>query len=91
MAITKEYRRSRIKKRIRKVVTGTPDSPRLSVFRSNTQIYVQLIDDSIGKTLLAASSKQAEIASQKVNKIENNRFKSFFTAVKNVNQQQKRK
>ncbi len=70
MAITKAYRRSRIKKRIRKIVTGTADGPRLSVFRSNTQIYVQLIDDSIGKTLLAASSKQAEIASQKVNKIE---------------------
>jgi large subunit ribosomal protein L18 len=70
MAITKEYRRSRIKKRIRKVVTGTTDSPRLSVFRSNSQIYAQLIDDSTGKTLLAASSKQAEIAAQKVNKTE---------------------
>jgi large subunit ribosomal protein L18 len=70
MAITKEYRRSRIKKRIRKVVTGTTESPRLSVFRSNSQIYAQLIDDSTGKTLLAASSKQAEIAAQKVNKTE---------------------
>lgn len=70
MAITKEFRRSRIKKRIRKVVTGTPENPRLSVFRSNKQIYAQLIDDSTGRTLAAASSSEKDIASQKVPKIE---------------------
>jgi len=70
MALTKEARRERIKKRIRKVVTGDTQSPRLSVFRSNKQIYAQLIDDSTGKTIVAASSKVKEIAEQKVNKTE---------------------
>ena len=54
--ITKEFRRNRIKKRIRKVVTGDAQSPRLTVFRSNKGIYVQLIDDVTGKTLVAAGS-----------------------------------
>lgn len=62
----KEYRRTRIKMRIRKIIRGTEQRPRLSVFRSNTNIYVQLIDDLNGKTLLAASSKEAEIAQAKV-------------------------
>jgi large subunit ribosomal protein L18 len=70
MAITKEFRRERIKKRIRKVVTGTATSPRLSVFRSNKAIYVQLIDDSSGHTLLSASSTETSISSQKGTKIE---------------------
>jgi large subunit ribosomal protein L18 len=70
MAITKEYRRSRIKKRIRKVVSGDASAPRMSVFRSNSEIYVQLIDDLNGHTLAAASSAEADIAKQKVTKIE---------------------
>ncbi len=70
MAITKEYRRSRIKKRIRKVVSGDSSAPRMSVFRSNSEIYVQLIDDLQGHTLAAASSAETEIANQKVTKIE---------------------
>ncbi len=70
MAITREYRRNRIKQRIRKVVSGDAQSPRLSVFRSNKGIYVQLIDDNAGKTLLAASSSEKGIADAKVNKIE---------------------
>jgi large subunit ribosomal protein L18 len=70
MAITKEYRRSRIKKRIRKVVSGNANAPRMSVFRSNSEIYVQLIDDLNGHTLAAASSAEADIAKQKVTKIE---------------------
>jgi large subunit ribosomal protein L18 len=74
MALTKEARRERIKKRIRKVVTGDAQNPRLSVFRSNKQIYAQLIDDTTGKTLVAASSKVKEIADQKVNKIEQARL-----------------
>ncbi len=65
----KEYRRQRIKMRIRKIVRGTEQRPRLSVFRSNTNIYVQLIDDLNGKTLLAASSKEPEIAQSKVSGI----------------------
>jgi large subunit ribosomal protein L18 len=70
MAITKEFRRARIKNRIRKIVTGTAERPRLSVFRSNKQITVQLIDDTKGVTLLAASSLDKELAEQKVNKID---------------------
>jgi len=70
MAITKEYRRSRIKKRIRKVVSGNASAPRMSVFRSNSEIYVQLIDYLNGHTLAAASSAEADIAKQKVTKIE---------------------
>lgn len=66
----KEFRRFRIKKRVRKIVLGTPDRPRMSVFRSNKEIYVQLIDDLNGKTLTAASSQTEEIESQKVPKIE---------------------
>ncbi len=70
MAITREFRRNRIKQRIRKVVSGDAQSPRLSVFRSNKGIYVQLIDDNSGKTLLAASSSEKGIADAKVTKIE---------------------
>lgn len=70
MAITKAFRRARIKKRIRKVVEGTTLAPRMSVFRSNKQIYVQLVDDLSGKTLVSSSSREKELASQKVTKIE---------------------
>jgi large subunit ribosomal protein L18 len=70
MAITKEFRRNRIKKRIRKVVSGDETAPRLSVFRSNKSIYAQLIDDDKGVTLLSASSSEPEIAKQKGTKIE---------------------
>ncbi len=70
MAVTKEFRRNRIKQRIRKVVHGEANSPRLSVFRSNKGIYVQLIDDVTGKTLVAASSTDKGIADVKGNKID---------------------
>ena len=70
MALTKIERRYRIKKRIRKVISGTAEKPRMSVFRSNTQIYVQFIDDKTGTTLVSASSRCKEIAEQKVNKTE---------------------
>ena len=53
---TKEDRRDRIKFRIRKKMAGTPDKPRLSVFRSVSHIYVQVIDDLAGTTLASASS-----------------------------------
>lgn len=70
MTNVKEFRRSRIKQRIRKVVTGDNQRPRLSVFRSNKGIYVQVIDDLSGKTLAAASSSDKSIATAKVNKVE---------------------
>lgn len=58
MGLTKLERRQRIKRRIRKIISGTANKPRLSVFRSNKEIYVQLIDDVTGKTLLTTSSRE---------------------------------
>ena len=58
--ISKIQRRNKIKTRIRGKVSGTAARPRMSVFRSNKQIYVQLIDDLGGKTLASASSKGIE-------------------------------
>ena len=70
MALTKAGRRQRIKYRIRKKLSGSGARPRMTVYRSNKQIYVQLVDDVTGTTLASASSKEKEIASQKVNKID---------------------
>lgn len=74
MATTKLLRRQKIRYNIRKKVAGTAQKPRLSVFRSNTDIYVQLIDDVNGVTLAAASSKQKDIAAQKVTRIEKSKL-----------------
>ena len=57
-------RRERIKKGIRKRITGSPERPRLSVFRSNKGIYAQIIDDNDGKTLVAASSLENDFSSK---------------------------
>lgn len=57
MALTKTARRSRIRYRVRKVVSGTAERPRLSIYRSNKDIYAQVIDDVAGVTLCAASSR----------------------------------
>ena len=62
MALTKLERRTRIRMRIRKKISGTDEKPRLAVFRSNKQIYVQLVDDLKGVTLLSACSREKEIA-----------------------------
>ena len=61
MSLTKPERRQRIRFRIRKTISGTAANPRLSVFRSNKEIYAQLIDDVNGVTILAASSREKEI------------------------------
>ena len=61
MALSKLKRRIRIKHRIRKVVFGTASRPRLSVFRSNKEIYAQLVDDNTGNTIAAISSRDKEI------------------------------
>jgi large subunit ribosomal protein L18 len=66
----KEQRRNSIRNRIRKIVSGTAQRPRMSVYRSNKQIYVQLIDDEAGKTLLGVSSRDESIADKNVPKIE---------------------
>jgi large subunit ribosomal protein L18 len=64
MGLTKLERRLRIKKRVRKHVSGTDTKPRLSVFRSNRQIYVQAIDDLHGTTIASASSKEKEVTAR---------------------------
>ncbi|HEY1031451.1 MAG TPA: 50S ribosomal protein L18 [Flavipsychrobacter sp.] len=66
----KVIRRQKLRWRIRAKVVGTSQKPRLSVFRSNKDIYAQLIDDATGTTLAAASSRQKDIAAQKVTKSE---------------------
>jgi large subunit ribosomal protein L18 len=68
MALTKQERRYRIKMRIRKIVSGTVEKPRLSVFRSNKQIYAQLINDVTGTTLLAVSSLDKGVSATEGNK-----------------------
>ena len=70
MALTKNERRIRIKNRIRKVVSGTTERPRLSVFRSNKEIYAQIVDDVTGKTIAAASSRDKDISKEKGTKTE---------------------
>ena len=62
MASKEQSRRARVKARIRNVVFGDASAPRLTVFRSNKQIYVQLIDDLTGNTIAAASSRSKEKA-----------------------------
>lgn len=63
MSFTKIEKRQRIRYRVRKKIRGSGDRPRLSVFRSNKEIYCQLIDDLTGKTLAAASSSEKELQS----------------------------
>ncbi|MFH1321591.1 MAG: 50S ribosomal protein L18 [Bacteroidota bacterium] len=68
-SIRKKHRRERIKYRIRKTISGTAERPRLTVFKSNKQIYAQLIDDLVGHTLIATSSRDDKSA-QNIPKIE---------------------
>lgn len=61
----KGLRRIKIKKRIRSRLSGNSGRPRLSVFRSNNEIYAQLIDDASGKTILASSSSEKSLSKEK--------------------------
>jgi large subunit ribosomal protein L18 len=61
MALSRSKRRLRIKRRIRKTVSGTAEQPRLSVFRSNKEIYAQLVNDVDGVTIAAAGSTQKDV------------------------------
>jgi len=71
MSTVKESRRFRIHKRIRKSVTGTAERPRLSVFRSNTDVYAQLIDDVSGLTLASYSS--LKLKAEKLPKVDSSK------------------
>lgn len=70
----KLIKRQKIRYRIRTKVSGTATKPRLAVFRSNAEIYVQMIDDTNGVTLAAASSKEKAIAAQKITKVEKSKL-----------------
>jgi len=70
MKLSKQDRRQRLRFRIRKTVSGTVQRPRLAVFRSNKEIYAQLIDDVSGKTITEASSRDKDIDASKANKVE---------------------
>lgn len=71
---SKVVRRQRIRYSIRKKVAGTPEKPRLSVFRSNAEIYIQLIDDVNGKTIASASTNDKDIKAQKGTKVEKSKL-----------------
>lgn len=70
----KLIKRQKIRYRIRKKVAGTTTKPRLSVFRSNAEIYAQLIDDTTGQTIAAASSREKDIAAQTAPKVEKSKM-----------------
>lgn len=74
--------RVKIKYRIRKKISGVSAKPRLSVFRSNGDIYAQLIDDANGVTLAAASSRQKDILAQKAPKTEKSKLVGAAIATK---------
>ncbi len=83
MAGNKTNRRERIKKGIRKNLTGSVERPRLSVFRSNKGIYAQLIDDTTGKTIVSASSISKDFAGSG-NKVEQSKAVGKLVAEKAV-------
>jgi len=74
MSNNKSSARQKIRYRIRKKISGTSSIPRLTVFRSNSDIYAQLIDDNNGTTIAAASSRQKDITAQKAPKIEKSKM-----------------
>ncbi|MFY8003731.1 MAG: 50S ribosomal protein L18 [Chitinophagaceae bacterium] len=80
--LSKLNQRQKIRYRIRKKVAGTNTKPRLSVFRSNAEIYVQLIDDDAAVTLASASSRDKDIAAQKVTKTEKSKLVGAAIALK---------
>jgi len=71
---SKTIRRQKIRYAVRKKVAGVAEKPRLSVFRSNSDIYVQLIDDVTGQTIAAASSRDKDIKAQKVTRLESSKL-----------------
>ena len=84
MAVSKQDRRTKIKMKLRKTIKGTTQAPRLSVYRSNSEIYAQLVDDKGGKTLLAVGSVEKSISSAKTTKIEKAKLVGKLIAEKAV-------
>ena len=85
---TKEKRQKRIRrhKRVRAVVRGTTERPRLSVFRSNTHIYAQLIDDSKGITLLSASDAKEKAGKKTIRQPADKKIDAAFKAGESLGQ-----
>ncbi len=79
---TKLEQRQKVRYRIRKKLNGVATKPRLSVFRSNTDIYVQLIDDVNGHTLVSSSSRDKDIQVQKGTKTDKSKLVGMAVAVK---------
>jgi large subunit ribosomal protein L18 len=84
MSNNKSSARQKIRYRIRKKISGTSAIPRLTVYRSNSDIYAQLIDDNNGTTIAAASSRQKDITAQKAPKIEKSKMVGEAIAKKAV-------
>ena len=82
MRLTKTQRRERIRKRIRKIISGSSLEPRLAVFRSNKEIYAQLIDDQNGTTLATASSREKDISGS--SRIENSAMVGKLIAERSI-------
>lgn len=83
-AKVKTARRQRIRFNIRRNISGTSLKPRLSIFRSNADIYAQLIDDVSGTTLAAASTRDKDIKAQKITKTEKSKLVGAAVARKAV-------
>ena len=84
ITMDKLIKRQKIRYRIRAKVAGTATKPRLAIFRSNAEIYAQLIDDTNGTTLAAASSREKDIVAQKVPKVEKSKLVGAAVALKAV-------
>ena len=82
MKESKRDKRKKIRYRIRKTTKGDAVSPRLSVFRSNKEIYAQLIDDQSGTTITSASSNDTSIRGKKVNKVDKAKLVGMLIAEK---------
>lgn len=82
MKHSRKDKRQGTRYRIRKTISGSAETPRLAVFRSNRQIYAQLIDDNTGTTIAAASSIEKSIADKKSNKIEQAKLVGMLIAEK---------
>ena len=83
MVVTKASRRAKIHKKIRSKISGTAERPRMSIYRSNADIYAQLIDDLNGVTLLAASSRDKDFT-RTGNKVEQSKSVGAALAKKAV-------